>query len=160
MKILAIDPGTTESAWVEYDIESRLPLDWAKVPNGELLGELDTRWLLTRRLVIEQIVSYGKPVGQETFDTCVWIGRFQQKWLGGRANPIVALLSRPDVKLHMCGSRTGVTDAVMRTRLIDLYGGSRRAAVGLKASPGPLYGMAKDCWQALAVARTYAETGL
>jgi len=43
--------------------------------------------------------------------------------------------------------------------LIDRYGGvgGKRAAIGLKASPGPLHGVSKDVWAALAVAVTYAD---
>jgi hypothetical protein len=35
--------------------------------------------------------------------------------------------------------------------------GGRRAAVGLKASPGPLYGVSRDVWQALALGVAYAD---
>jgi hypothetical protein len=35
----------------------------------------------------------------------------------------------------------------------DRFGGS--AAVGRKAAPGPLYGISRDVWSALAIAVTY-----
>ena len=40
--------------------------------------------------------------------------------------------------------------------LLDRFGGS--SAIGLKRSPGPLYGVSKDVWSALAVAVTYADS--
>lgn len=38
--------------------------------------------------------------------------------------------------------------------LIDRFGG-KDAAIGRKATPGPLYGITKDLWSALAIAITY-----
>jgi hypothetical protein len=32
-------------------------------------------------------------------------------------------------------------------------------AIGRKAAPGPLYGISRDVWSALAVAVTYADRG-
>jgi len=59
------------------------------------------------------------------------------------------------VKLHLCGSARA-KDTNIRQALIDRYGGS--AAIGKKAAPGPLYGVSKDVWSALAVAVTAADT--
>jgi hypothetical protein len=105
------------------------------------------------RIAIEMVASYGKPVGQEVFDTCVLIGRLWQHFKARRP----ALIFRKDVKMHLCGSIVHVNDGVIRQRLIDLWGGKEKA-IGRKASPGPLYGIAKDEWQALALAVTFAET--
>jgi len=158
-QLLAIDPGTTESAWLEYELETRMPIEWAKVPNGQLLEDLGQRWLTVSFLTIEMVASYGKPVGVTTFQTCVWIGRFIEGWRrGDRVPSDPVMIERPDVKLHLCGSRNKVTDAVIRQRLIDLYGPSEEQAVGRKAAPGPLYGMNNDCRAALALAITAAET--
>ena len=46
----------------------------------------------------------------------------------------------------------GNRDALVRQRLIEMHGGTRQAAQGLKKSPGPLYGVSGHAWQALAVA--------
>lgn len=150
MKILAIDPGNTESAWLLYDTDESLPLDWAKVPNYEVLEYLvGERYDL---LAVEMVASYGMPVGREVFETCVWIGRFVE-----RADADWRLVYRGDVKLHLTHSRRA-KDANVRAALIDKYGPGKERAVGLKASPGPLYGLTGDCWSALAVAVTAAET--
>jgi len=63
-------------------------------------------------------------------------------------------ISRRAVKLHLCGSARA-KDANIRQALIDRYGGS--AAIGRKAAPGPLYGVSKDVWSALAIAVTYQQ---
>ena len=95
-------------------------------------------------------------VGREIFDTVRWAGRFEE---AARPTP-VALLGRKDVVGHMCGSARA-NDVDVRAALIDRFGGpgGKAAAVGLKASPGPLYGISKDVWSALAIAITYAEGG-
>jgi hypothetical protein len=149
--ILAIDPGNTLSAFVLYD-GGKLH-DFGKVENDVLLDRLEHYRVATDELAIEMVACYGMAVGAEVFDTCVWIGRYVQAWcaFGGR----VSRVYRKDVKLHLCG-QTRAKDGNVRQALIDKYGG--RAAIGRKASPGPLLGVAGDVWSALAVAVTYTET--
>ena len=48
-------------------------------------------------------------------------------------------------------------DANVRAALIDRFGPSKRKAIGLKATPGPLYGVHSHMWSALAVAVTYGD---
>lgn len=146
-RTLAIDPGTVESGWVLYDGAVRasgvLGNDamLAKVCEQGVTGEAD-------ELVIEMVASYGMPVGREVFDTCVWIGRMVQAW---REPGAVRMVYRQDVKLHLCGSLRA-KDANVRQALIDRLG-----PVGLKASPGPLYGVRAHAWSALAAAVTARE---
>lgn len=156
MKLLAIDPGNEESALLVYDTQTRRPVIWEKMPNEAARRMVDQyRW--TRHchlLVVEMIASYGMPVGVEVFETCVWVGRFIERWCSehGRAPEMVY---RRDVKLHLCGN-SKAKDANVRQALIDRYGGKKKA-IGLKATPGPLYGLTGDCWAALGVAVTAAE---
>ena len=152
--ILAIDPGNVESAWVLY--AHGTPRAWAKEPNAAVVESI--LCVAADVLAIECIASYGMAVGKTVFETAEWAGRFIQAW-GDDAS--VLRVYRRDVKLHLCGSARA-KDTNVRHALIDIYGGSggRRAAVGVKVEPGPLYGMKADCWQALAVARTAAETRL
>ncbi len=100
---------------------------------------------------IEMIASYGMAVGREVFETCVWIGRFQEaiEQHGG----LVRLIYRRDVKLYHCQSARA-NDANIRAALIDRYGPGRERAIGIKRSPGPLFGIKADVWSALAVALT------
>lgn len=42
-------------------------------------------------------------------------------------------------------------------RVADLWYGGKERAIGKKATPGKLYGVSADVWQALAVALTWAD---
>ena len=52
----------------------------------------------------------------------------------------------------------GAAGARTRHALIDRFGG-KDAAIGRKAAPGPLYGISRDMWSALAIAVTYTIGG-
>lgn len=99
---------------------------------------------------IESIASYGMPVGEEIFTTCIWTGRIVEMFSQWRIP--VRLFPRADVKMHLCKTMRA-KDANIRQAIIDLYGG-REEALGRKSRPGPLYGVSEDEWSALAVALT------
>jgi hypothetical protein len=143
--ILAIDPGTTESGWCLYHTE-RGVMEAGVKPNDLMLMEIG--YMPADALALEMIASYGMAVGKEVFETCVWIGRFQQKW---RHPGAVRLVYRRDVKLHLCGSPRA-KDANIRQALIDLIGPQ-----GTKKAPGPTYGVKSHAWAALGVAVTAAH---
>lgn len=148
-RILAIDPGTTESGYVLY--QGGRVHESGVLANAEMLVRVQ-QWPAPR-LAIEMIASYGMAVGREVFETCVWIGRFQQAW---RDPDAVELVYRKDVKLHLCGT-SRAKDANIRQALLDLYprtGGGRTPQIGTKAQPGPLYGVSSHAWPALGVALT------
>ena len=88
------------------------------------------------------------PVGQEVFDTCVWIGMFKQAW---RAPKSVKLIYRSEVKMGVCHSMRA-KDGNVRQALIDMLG-----PPGTKKAPGPTYGVTSHAWQALGVAVTAAN---
>ena len=158
MRLLAIDPGYEESALLLYDTDTRKPVHWVKTANQEALDIiLASPVQVIDRLAVEMIASYGMAVGKEVFDTCVWIGRFIECWehaCGGGWQQVF----RREVKTHLCAD-SRAKDANIRQALIDRYGGKEQA-IGEKASPGPLYGLTGDCWAALGVAVTCAETRL
>jgi len=54
----------------------------------------------------------------------------------------------------------GVNDSTIRQAMLDRYGPGREKAIGKKKSPGPLYGIRKDEWQALALAVTFFDCEL
>ena len=146
--ILALDPGTTQTGWVLYDNTVR---ESGVALNADML-ELVKRATVDT-LAIEMIASYGMAVGREVFETCVWIGRFQQAWHNPDA---VRLVYRKDVKLHLCGSPRA-KDPNVRQALLDLFprtGGGKVPQIGTKAQPGPLYGVSSHAWPALGVAIT------
>jgi hypothetical protein len=160
MRILAIDPGNTDSAYVVIDQETRKPLDFAKVPNEQLLDRLTDHDLGERvdHLVIEMVASYGMPVGREVFETCVWIGRYFEsidRWLDG-ATP--QLVYRQPIKLHHCGSARA-KDSNITQALVDRFApGQSNHGKGTKAQPGWFYGFRADVWQAYALAVYVADT--
>lgn len=147
--ILAIDPGPTQSGWVIYD-GGRVAASGVSA-NDDML--MTVRHAPVERLAIEMIASYGMAVGREVFETCVWIGRFQQAW---RAPGAVELVYRKDVKLHLCGTPKA-KDANVRQALLDLFprtGGGKTPQIGTKSLPGPLFGVSSHAWPALGVALT------
>lgn len=99
-------------------------------------------------LAIENIAGMGMTVGQTTFDTVRWIGRFQQAWHDPEA---VRLIFRREVKTCICGNQQA-KDGNIRQALIDRLG-----EPGKKAKPGPTYGVSSHAWSALAVAVTALE---
>ena len=154
MNLLAIDPGDKQSAFVVFD--GRKILDKGKVPNGDLLN-----WALppVDHLAIEMIASYGMPVGQTVFETCVWIGRFiqQYKELHHLKHTLVY---RHEVKVCLCHS-VKAKDGNIRQALIDMFPATGAGAIpqlGTKKTPGPLYGISADMWAALGVAITWFKT--
>ncbi len=76
-RLLAIDPGSTESAYVVIDPANMNPIVFAKIPNEQLLDSLREAFYVDS-VVIEMVASYGMAVGAEVFETCVWIGKFSE----------------------------------------------------------------------------------
>lgn len=150
--VLALDPGTTQTGWCVYcacgTSECGIQ-DSGVMPNPEMLAMLQTRRRAGMQLAIEMIASYGMAVGREVFETCVWIGRFQQAWFDPSA---VRLIYRKDVKLHLCNSPRAKDTNVWQA-LVDKFG-----PPGTKAAPGALYGVKSHARAALAVAVTALET--
>lgn len=149
MNILAIDPGTTQSAWVVYDGEQVIECgidDNASVKDRISLFRGDN-------IAIEMIASYGMPVGKEVFETCLWVGRFIEA-----AQRPHELVYRLEVKMCLCHSARA-SDANIRQAIIDRFaptGGGKLPQVGVKSKPGPLFGVSNDIWAALGVAITFA----
>ena len=151
--LVAGDPGPSRSALVELR-EGRPIRRWL-APNDQIRAALKTLWRGDRtvRLVVEAMESYGKPVGRETFETCVWAGRFAEAW---GDDTRLAWLPRRTVKLQLCG-RTTAKDGDVRQAVLDHYGASKAEAVGTKHAPGPLYGLRRDLWAALALGLAYTQ---
>lgn len=149
MTVLAIDPGTNDSAYVVWTDGAIFAAGIE--PNETLLrmlqfkeiGELDD----TDVIAIEMVACYGMPVGKEVFQTCVWIGRFYE-----HCHPVPRLVFRSEVKLHHCHSARA-KDANVSQALRDKYG-----AKGTKGNPGVTYGLRSHLWQAFAIATFISET--
>ena len=146
--ILAIDPGSKESGYVVWNVGQQAPEEMGHIHNITLL-DFCRRWPENEPMAIEQIRGYGIVAGDDTFDTCQWVGRFEEahKRNGG----IVYMLPRKDIKRHLCGNTT-TNDKYIRQALIDRLG-----EPGTKKNPGTLYGIAGHLWAALAVAVVCAD---
>ena len=144
MRLLAIDPGPAESAYVIWD---GAILQYGKLPNDDIRRLFQERYLTDA--VCERIRSYGMPAGAELFETCEWAGRF---WDVAYSRGIDwHWLARKDVKINLCGSMKA-KDANIRQALIDRLG-----PPGTKKQPGATYGISGDLWAALAVAVTFSD---
>jgi len=153
--IVAIDPGTTQSAIVVWDGSNILYKNI--LDNEKVLSTISFASSLGVEpdiLVVEMIASYGMAVGAEVFNTCVWIGRFIQQWRVATFKEY-RLVYRQEVKKHIC-SNTSAKDSNIRQALIDRFGspGSKK-----DKNINPItYGLSKDLWAAFAVAVFYYDT--
>ena len=77
--LYAIDPGETQSAMVMLSGSAVGGQMWE---NDRLVAWLSQPSNRTHcgHLVIEEIQSFGMPVGREVFSTVFWSGRFAQAW--------------------------------------------------------------------------------
>ena len=154
MLILAIDPGTTQSAFCLMRAEDQSCVEFGIRANAALPGTVLEAYPVGR-VVIEMVASYGMPVGREVFETCVWIGRFAQ--IAEDWYMPVDFVYRRDVKLHLCGSAQA-NDANIRHALIDRYAAhDLKSGKGTKKNPDWFYGFSKDVWAAYAVGVTYID---
>ena len=143
-RVLAIDPGTRESAYVMWDGVAIQKM--AKVPNMEIFDVMTGFSKgYTVELCVEMVASYGMPVGREVFQTVLWIGRFIEQWWRMTAREAYCIL-RMDVKKWFCQD-SRAKDANIRQALIDRFG-----PPGTLKSPGLLHGVSGDIWSAMAIA--------
>jgi Holliday junction resolvasome RuvABC endonuclease subunit len=148
VKILGIDPGSRESGYVLWDADNQIVLEAQHVINIFLLESL-AKTVSVENVAIERIRGYGIVAGDDTFDTCEWVGRFDIA--AAASGKRVHLIPRKDIKKHLCGNTT-TNDKYIRQALIDRIGEQ-----GTKKSPGPLYGISGHLWAALAVVITLQD---
>jgi hypothetical protein len=163
--VYGLDPGPTWSALVGIDGAGIVTL--AVYRENEAI----LRWMYSDDLVpewpsadpgsvlvIEQVRSYGRILGNEVLDTAEWGGRFFEAWDGQRDR-----LPRRTVVNQLCGSVRG-GDREVRAALIERWGGLlsvQKAKRGTRGGPdrpaGPLGHITWDCWSALAVAVVWRD---
>ena len=149
MKIFAIDPGNKYSAFVLWNGTEVLQHDI--ISNEGLLNQIipelfDVKYKLVFHAGIEMVASYGMPVGASIFETCVWIGRFQQRIHTINNLTRIDLIFRKDIKMKFCQSMRA-KDSNIRQSLIDRFG-----IPGTKNNKGITYGLKADEWSAFAIA--------
>lgn len=147
--IVGIDPGPRESAIVAISEDGVYRA--VDVENGRVVQEVIDchEWVDAGEsftVAIEWIESFGMAVGASTFETVFAIGQIVERLKWNNYN--TRLLPRRDVKLHLCQSPRA-NDGNIRQALIDRFG-----KCGTKKNPGPLYGISKHKWSALAIAVT------
>lgn len=155
--ILAIDPGTTESAYVLAEYPSMKPFLFDKISNDEMI-------VMIRNIcfgydliasAVERFASYGMPTGQETIDSIAWAGQFQRELINDGCEPL--MIFRRQEKQCICHDMRA-NDATIRQALIDRFAyGVPNKGKGTKKEPGFFYGFRADVWQAFAIAVTAAE---
>lgn len=159
MKLVAVDPGNEKSAYVV--MEGKSILDFGHVENADLVNRLRRNMPDAKLLAIEMVASYGMPVGETTFETVLWIGRFIQVWDGDHVKVYRKRRGECEsVGMHLCKS-TRAKDANIRQAIIDRYepsGGGKVPQVGTKKQPGPLFGVSTHIWAAIGVGITAMET--
>lgn len=160
--ILAIDPGSTESAYVILD-ENLKPVIHSKQDNELLLKMIyqtnvrpeqnETNRVVTS-CAIEMVASYGMAVGKEVFETVYWIGRFREAI---KFTENIKLIYRKEEKMNLCHSMKA-KDSNITQALVDRFAtGQPNHGKGTKANPGWFHGFSKDVWQAYAVGVTYHD---
>ena len=77
-RLLALDPGTTRSAWIALDGRTQRPLGFGIEPNEGLVERLRAGREAFDLVVIEKVESFGMAVGEEVFETVFWSGRFAE----------------------------------------------------------------------------------
>lgn len=173
--LLAIDPGYIESAWVLFDGSG--VVSHGKQTNADVLAlcrhKIDS---IADELAIEMVESFGMAVGKETFETVYWIGRFCEAW--GDDSTLKRVYRKT-----VCGAlcRNGrASDSNIRQACVDHYGGETKAIGGKRCDkckgkgvvgrnkepceiwkhpPGPLWGLARDEWQAMGLALAVTHYG-
>ena len=152
-RIMAIDPGTTQSGWCVLDdgrvVDSGVSENFKVLERVLIVGGYVSSGLAEPvALAIERFEARGMPIGDESIETILWTGRFRQAW---HAPDEVVMVKRSAVKLALCGT-SKAKDANIRQALIDRLG-----PTGTKKAPGSTYGVTSHAWAALAVAVTAAD---
>ena len=178
MRIVAIDPGTNQSGYVDY-------ADGAILSSGvrandymhDMLMQSDPQ---THTVVIEWPAGMGMLASRDLLDTAAWAGAFAVA--AGFTPATCNRITRGEVLAELLpGAKPkGVSqDSRVRAVLLDLYGGAEvalfngkcdeckaRGKIGLgkarrdceacggtgKVKAGPLVGVSSHAWPALAVA--------
>lgn len=160
IRALCIDPGTTESGYVVYNGE-RVSSQNSGIKNEDMIdrikgeGKYEIAFPVDI-IIIEMISSYGMAVGESTFETCVWIGRFIEAFYDPEKAHRVY---RRDIKMHLCNTMRA-KDTNIRQAVLDKFpaiGGGKTPQIGTKKQPGPLYGITGHAMSALALGITYFE---
>jgi len=160
--VFAIDPGTINSGIIVLRTRDKAVITSNSQANNHsiLLQDLPLACSLRIAVVIEMMDNYGMTVGETTFKTLVWIGRFYEAAARINKDFHPVLITRRNVKLHLCND-SRAKDTNVRQACLNRYaqtGGGKTPEIGTKAQPGPLYGVKGHAMQALGLGLTFIET--
>jgi len=148
--VLGIDPGPTHCGVVVYDTSPRSAcFAWKALTVAEAIHVIEAYAGRAGLVAIERVQSYGI-AGASLLRTAEVGGMLHQ--CATNLGLDVMWLYRREVLRGLDVTGKGNRDSLVRQRLIEIHGGDRASAVGTKAKPGPLYGVASHAWAALAVA--------
>ena len=153
MIIFGLDPGPEKTGYVIMDADDtrKWVLQSGHVENTAIRSLIAREFI--SRFGLEEMASYGMPVGKSTFQTCEWIGRFGETLdlRRDRGHIHAYRFTRPEVQRYLCHS-SRAKEAHVRQALIDRIG-----PPGTKKNPGPTYGVTGHAWSALAIAVLTAD---
>ena len=154
MKLLSIDPGSTESGWAIINEEYK-PLEFAKTDNETLVSEFlrMKHQYGVNMAVIEQLSSYGNIIGDTVLQTALWSGRFHQGLLDTFDKRFhIAYVKRKQYVSDLTGNPKA-KDSNVTQYLIDRFAPNvSNRGKGSKKEPGFFYGFHADVWQSYALA--------
>ena len=182
MRIIAIDPGTSSDGLVDLAGPETV-LKAEQMPHEDVLDYIAS-CPRPATVVVEQIVSYGVGIGNDTLRTCEHAGAVVQQARVYMHSTV--WLSRPAVCRRLMGSTRSASKGEVWQRVVDLYGGTDRAIGGVRCGkckgkgwfgrgrppcpagcaegddgvwyetlPGPLSGVRAHCRDAMALAAVY-----
>lgn len=153
MKVFAIDPGNIQSAYCIMDDEYNL-LEFKKAENKEIMDIMLSRLDYIDEVVIERMQSYSTNVGQTTFETCEWIGRFSQE---AEKKVPVNYIYRKDEKMYLCQTMLA-NDTMIKRALIDRFAKHDfRLGKGTSKNRDYFYGVSKDIWSSIAICTVWLD---
>lgn len=154
--ILAIDPANQDSAYCVINIDDYKPVEFDKIDNNEMFKILKLHSNI-KKIIIEEVRSYGMSVGQTVFDTCRWYGRFEQYAIDTIPDVEVIYICRKDVKMNLCGTMKA-KDSNIVVALVDRFAPhSTNYGKGTKTNKGFFFGFKSDIWQSFALGITYLD---
>lgn len=158
MKILAIDPGTTQSAYTVISADTFAPCAFAKEDNDvvcQRMIDFCRTSESTPIVIIERLTSMGQRVGGEVFQTCEYVGYLTAYAQQNSAS--VYYITRKQEKKNLCNTlRCG--DKEIRRALIERFARfDKKNGKGTKKHPDWFYGFHADVWAAYAVGVTWLD---
>lgn len=152
MTIMAVDPGSTSSGLAVLNAKTRRLGRAGVFSNHEILKHIEDSTCIDV-LALEQMSSYGKPVGQEVFATVFWAGRFAERWIAtGRQEESIRQAIRQHIKRHLWGfANAKDSDVLAAVR-------QRMQSKNSRIKGDPLEGVHSHAIAALALAFYVAET--